>query len=242
MPQKRNPVPVEHLRHLASVTCGRCDTLINTMHNTPFTDMNDSESEVQQSGYAVYDSGGRVLDLFAALIGACDVDQRRVAANGNAACITITELADALVRRELLSFRVAHQIAAKTAQAVITQGQALSEGYQSFSVAFAAACARSSKLTQAEFIEAVSARNFVNVRDRLGGPAPTAMNAALDIYTRQLNALQHQLNGYQQQSNSASIELNPPLNNCLRTDHWPMSHYTIWLNFTLKPKCCLVLI
>ncbi|MCB1350852.1 MAG: argininosuccinate lyase, partial [Maritimibacter sp.] len=43
MPQKRNPVPIEHLRHLASVTVGRCDTIVGTVHNTPFTDMNDSE-------------------------------------------------------------------------------------------------------------------------------------------------------------------------------------------------------
>ena len=49
MPQKRNPVPIEHLRHLASVTAFRCDMVVNTMHNTPFTDMNDSEGEVQQA-------------------------------------------------------------------------------------------------------------------------------------------------------------------------------------------------
>ena len=57
MPQKRNPVPIEHLRHLASATVGRCDLVVNTMHNTPFTDMNDSEGEVQQAGYAAFESG-----------------------------------------------------------------------------------------------------------------------------------------------------------------------------------------
>src|SRR5690606_34185927 len=65
MPQKRNPVPIEHLRHLASMTCGRADAVINTMHNTPFTDMNDSEGEVQVAGYAAFQSGARVLDLLA---------------------------------------------------------------------------------------------------------------------------------------------------------------------------------
>ena len=98
MPQKRNPVPIEHMRHLASVTVGRCDTIVNTMHNTPFTDMNDSEGEVQQAGYAAFDSGGRVLDLLAALLPACSIRADRVRANMDAACVTITELADTLVR------------------------------------------------------------------------------------------------------------------------------------------------
>ena len=74
MPQKRNPVPIEHLRHLSSITCGRCDAIINTMHNTPFTDMNDSEGDVQAAGYAVFESAGRVLELFATLIEACSIN------------------------------------------------------------------------------------------------------------------------------------------------------------------------
>jgi len=98
MPQKRNPVPIEHMRHLASVSAGRCDTILNTMHNTPFTDMNDSEGEVQQAGYAAFESGGRMLDLLAAFLPACHIDADRVARNSDAACITITELADTLVR------------------------------------------------------------------------------------------------------------------------------------------------
>ncbi len=47
MPQKRNPVPIEHLRLLASLAAGRAETAIMTMHNTPFTDMNDGEGETQ---------------------------------------------------------------------------------------------------------------------------------------------------------------------------------------------------
>ncbi len=35
MPQKRNPVPIEHLRHLASQTFGRARAMLDVMHNTP---------------------------------------------------------------------------------------------------------------------------------------------------------------------------------------------------------------
>ncbi|MEL7416094.1 MAG: argininosuccinate lyase, partial [Pseudomonadota bacterium] len=122
MPQKRNPVPIEHMRHLASVTCGHCDTLIGTMHNTPFTDMNDSEGEVQAAGYRAFESGGRVLDLLAAFLPACSINGERVRANADAACVTVTELADSLVRRDGLSERQAHEVAAATARAVIAMG------------------------------------------------------------------------------------------------------------------------
>ncbi len=190
MPQKRNPVPIEHLRHMASVTCGRCDTIINTMHNTPFTDMNDSEGEVQQAGYAAFESGGRVLNLLAALVDACSIQSDRVQATTDAACITITELADTLVRNEALSFRQAHEIAATTSRAVIAAGKPLRDGFSAFSEAFQAHTQRTSNMSEADFKSAVSAETFVALRTHIGGPAPEAMEKALAHYTSVLSALQ----------------------------------------------------
>ncbi|MCR4265362.1 argininosuccinate lyase [Nitratireductor sp. ZSWI3] len=192
MPQKRNPVPIEHLRHLASMTAGRADAIVNTMHNTPFTDMNDSEGEVQVAGYATFESGGRVLDLLAALVSAVSIDAGRVAKNIDAACITVTELADTLVRREGLSFRQAHEIAATTARAVIAAGEPLGAGFAAFTAAFRALAGRDSTLGEPAFAEAVSARHFVAVRERFGGPGLQAMDEALAAYRATLAALSEQ--------------------------------------------------
>ncbi|MGB1209160.1 MAG: argininosuccinate lyase, partial [Paracoccaceae bacterium] len=156
MPQKRNPVPIEHLRHLASATMGRCDMVMTTMHNTPFTDMNDSEGEVQQAGYAAFDSGSRVLRLLTTLLPACQINADRVARTTDAACITITELADTLVRDEGLSFRQAHEIAAKVAQTVIAENVPLAAGYTAFAQAFQTATGRGTALTEHAFRTAVS--------------------------------------------------------------------------------------
>jgi len=182
MPQKRNPVPIEHMRHLASVTVGRCDTIVNTMHNTPFTDMNDSEAEVQQAGYDAFESGARVLALLTAFLPACSINAARVQRNADAACITVTELADTLVRTEGLSFRQAHEIAAATARAVIAEGQPLSTGHASFAQAFRSATGRATTVNAADFAAAVAMRSFVDRRDRPGGPAPDALDAALAEY------------------------------------------------------------
>lgn len=193
MPQKRNPVPIEHLRHLASMTCGHCDSIVQTMHNTPFTDMNDSEGEVQQAGYAAFASGGRVLSLMAALLDAVSIEQQRVAKNIDASCITITELADTLVRSEKLSFRHAHEIAATTAKAVIEKGLPLRSGFVAFSDSFSELTGRKSVMTEPEFIVAVSAENFVAIRSRPGGPAPSAMDEALDQYKQEFDSFVTQL-------------------------------------------------
>jgi argininosuccinate lyase len=189
MPQKRNPVPIEHLRHLASMTVGRCDAVVNTMHNTPFTDMNDSEGEVQVAGYAAFDSAARVLSLLAALIPACSVRADRVAANMDAACVTVTELADTLVRREGLSFRQAHEVAARTARAVIAAGQPLGAGFAAFAEAFRAETGRAPALDAAAYAEAVSPARFVALRARFGGPAPVPMEEALAAYSGDAEAL-----------------------------------------------------
>ena len=189
MPQKRNPVPIEHMRHLSSVTVGRCDTIVDTMHNTPFTDMNDSEGEVQAAGYAAFDSGGRVLELLSAFMASVSINEERVARNADAACITITELADSLVRQEGLSFRQAHEVAASTANAVIAEGLPLRSAHASFCHAFSKETGRPSNLSEAAFQQAVSMRNFVDQRDRFGGPAPAAMDEALAAYTQQLDDL-----------------------------------------------------
>ncbi|WP_118136968.1 argininosuccinate lyase [Oceanicella sp. SM1341] len=187
MPQKRNPVPIEHMRHLASQTAGRARMMRDIMHNTPFTDMNDSEGESQAAGHQAYATASRVLRLLAAFVPSLTIDSARVSANIDRSCITVTELADTLVRREGLSFRQAHEIAAATARAVVAAGASLAErGYTPFAAAFRAACGREPGLDEAAYSEAVSPAHFIAVRDRLGGPAPAAMDEALAEYTARL--------------------------------------------------------
>ena len=182
MPQKRNPVPIEHMRHLAAMTAGRCDAMVDAVRNTPFTDMNDSEGEVQQAGYAAFESGGRMLALLAAVLRGARIDGDRVRLNADRACVTVTELADTLVRREGLTFRQAHRVAAATARAVIAAGVPLGGGFDAFGAAFRDTAGRPPVLDRDAFAEAVAPETFVARRDRLGGPAPAALDEALARY------------------------------------------------------------
>jgi argininosuccinate lyase len=196
MPQKRNPVPIEHARLLLSLAAGRARTAIGTMHNTPFTDMNDAEAEVQAAAHAAFTDGSRALDLLAALIPACRIDADRVAANIDRSCCTITELADTLVREEGLSFRQAHGIAAATARAVVDAGTSLpAGGHAPFARAFHAATGRPAALDEQRFRTVVSPAHFVAVRQRPGGPAAGPMDHALAACRTALDALAAEAEG-----------------------------------------------
>ena len=208
MPQKRNPVPIEHLRLLSSLTLGRCDMMVNTMHNTPFTDMNDSEGEVQQAGYQAFESGSRVLALLSALVPALSINGDNVRANIDKSCITVTELADTLVRMEAISFRQAHEIASRVSKDVIKKEQTLAQGYDAFCTAFERSAGRAPQLDQAFYEKAVSAQNFVDVRNRFGGPASKPMDEALSGYRAELEALREKTQDFRQTTTRATKSLN----------------------------------
>ena len=168
---------------------GRAETVLSPMHNTPFTDMNDSEGAVQEAGYAAFESAERMLELLAGLVSAVRIDSDRVRRNIDASCITITELADTLVREEGLSFRQAHEIAAHVGRHVVAAATNLrADGYAPFRIAFETATGRAPGLDAAEFARAVSPERFVAVRDRFGGPAPAALDAAFERYAQALDA------------------------------------------------------
>ncbi|MDJ1160036.1 argininosuccinate lyase [Chelatococcus sp. SYSU_G07232] len=197
MPQKRNPVVVEHLRLLSSLAAGRADTMIQALHNTPFTDMNDSEGEVQAAGYAAFEAGGRALRLLTDFIRLVSIDEARVRAHIEASCVTMTELADSLVRSEGLSFRQAHEVASDLARRMIAAGETPSKvGFPTFRAVFAAVVGREPAVTEADFRRFLTPEHFIAVRDRFGGPAPAALAASLARCRDELDEARRWLDGY----------------------------------------------
>jgi argininosuccinate lyase len=217
MPQKRNPVPFEHLRHLASQAVGRAHAVTDVVHNTPFTDMTDSEAETHAMGYQAFDVAHRVLDLLTATIRAARIDPERVAENLRRSCATITELADWLVRSEGLSFRLGHEIAADVARAIVAIGGDLtSDGYPVFTQAFERHVGRPPKAGSEEFARIVSPEHFVAIRDRLGGPAPAALDAAISSYRDALAEFERRAAAMEKREAGAAHELDECIQNIAR--------------------------
>jgi argininosuccinate lyase len=187
MPQKRNPVPVEHLRLMASLGAARCEAVLTAVHNTPFTDMNDSEGEVQVAGYEAFDTARRMIALLGGLLGAVTIDSAKVRRHIDEAGITLAELADSLVRTEGISFRQAHEVASRLARRMIDGGTTLSAvPFAAFEDTFAAVLHRRATLSEADFRRFTTPEHFIAMRTMQGGPAPAALAASFGRYRDEL--------------------------------------------------------
>jgi argininosuccinate lyase len=196
MPQKRNPVPVEHLRLMASLGAGRCEAVLTAVHNTPFTDMNDSEGEVQIAGYDAFDTAHRFLALLRGLLEVATIDGARVRRHIDEAGITLAELADSLVRTESVSFRQAHEVASKLARRMIDGGIVLSEvAFADFQQIFAATIGRPVRLPEADFRRFTTPEHFIAVRTMQGGPAPAPLAASFARYRGEVAARRGEIDG-----------------------------------------------
>jgi argininosuccinate lyase len=180
MPQKRNPVPFEHVRVLAGKALGQAQGIFTCLHNTPFGDINDAEDDLQPLVFGATTDAVRALDLFAGVLGGCEVNTVRMAERAAADFLTVTEVADTLVRREGVSFREAHHLVSASvrelrgnysAQAMIEAVEALAPSH----------FGRALNTSREELLEALDPWHFVAIRRAPGGPAPEAIRPALNL-------------------------------------------------------------
>jgi argininosuccinate lyase len=174
MPQKRNPVALEHVRILASRALGEAQAVLTCAHNTPFGDVNDSEDDLQPLVFTMFADGDRALKLLAGALGTAQVDTALMANRARRDFLTVTELADTLVRREGLSFREAHGLLADAVRACGSRDdpQSLAEALRRSRPTL--------KLTSEEIERCLDPQYFVQVRSVIGGPAREQTSAALE--------------------------------------------------------------
>ncbi|MFB3853593.1 MAG: argininosuccinate lyase [Vicinamibacterales bacterium] len=177
MPQKRNPVAIEHARGIASKALGQATAVLLAVHNTPFGDIVDTEDDLQPLVYSTFRDAMRGIGLVAAAMETAVFDAARLEAHAASGWITVTELADTLVRDNGLAFRKAHAVAGRLVAAREADPAA------SASAVVAAAtrelCGDAIHYTDEQISELLSPRHFVEVRRTYGGPAKAETLAAL---------------------------------------------------------------
>lgn len=185
MPQKRNPVPFEHVRVLASKALGQAQGIFTCLHNTPFGDINDAEDDLQPLVFGATTDAVRALVLFAAVMGGCQVNTVRMAERAAGDFLTATELADTLVRREGVSFREAHQLVSAGVRELRGNysAQAMMEAVHALAPLH---LGRALGASREELLEALDPWHFVAIRRAPGGPAPEVIHPALELATADL--------------------------------------------------------
>lgn len=179
MPQKRNPVALEHIRAIASKALGQSLGVMTSVHNTPFGDINDVEDDLQPLIYNAVRDATRATALFAGTIKSATFNLETLRRRAGENFITVTELADTIVRDENLSFRVAHKIVGESVKAAITEKSAIT--HEILQTIARAQIERELNISPEKLQKTLSAENFVNIRTIYGGTAPEETRRALQV-------------------------------------------------------------
>jgi argininosuccinate lyase len=173
MPQKRNPVALEHARILASRAMGEAQAVLACAHNTPFGDINDGEDDLQPLVFTMFADVVRALKLVAGAMSAAQVDGAHMARRARKDFLTVTELADTLVRNEGLSFREAHDLVAEAVRisGVNDDPRAIASAMRKVRPSLA--------LAEEEILRVLDPEYFIRIRNVVGGPAPERTREAL---------------------------------------------------------------
>jgi argininosuccinate lyase len=170
MPQKRNPVALEHARAIASRGIARAAGVAGMVHNIPFGDVVDTEDDLQPVIAACFADACRAVALVAAVCRDAVFDVERLAERAGQGGTTATELADHLVRTDGIAFRSAHLIAARV---VCAADDAASRSPAArLASASAEVLGRALHHDDGELAHVMSPRHFVELRGTHGGPAP----------------------------------------------------------------------
>ena len=177
MPQKRNPVALEHARSIGSRALGEATAVLIALHNTPFGDIVDSEDDLAPLVDRVFHDATRAITLVGAALATATFDAACLERRAGEGWITITELADTLVREHGLAFDAAHAIARR----IVSGRSANPAARLSGLVADASQdiVGLAIPYTEEALVTMLSPRHFVEVRTTHGGPARSETTRAL---------------------------------------------------------------
>jgi len=173
MPQKRNPVVLEHVRTRIAWVYGDASTVETMVHSAAFGDTNDVEDPIYVPLDRAFDAATSVLELLTAVLESASFDTGLMAARAQGGYMTTTALADALVQEHGLPFRSAHTIVSR----------AVSRGWEITADVVneigSEVLGRELAVSEAFVTEALDVERFIARRTLPGGPAPEVTSAAI---------------------------------------------------------------
>ena len=185
MPQKRNPVALEHARTRFSRALGASQMVVFSSHNIPFGDLNDFGPDIQGALQTLFLQLHGGTELLTASVSSGTFDTAMLMRLAYESDTTATELADELVRQHEIAFQDAHQLVAQLVTRLGEQKRLLSTTTSDDLKNLGGP-----ELPQTEIDSALDPVAFIRRRDGVGGPAPKALEAQLKRAYETLDAQQ----------------------------------------------------
>lgn len=188
MPQKRNPVVLEHIRTQLGYLYADAQAVFTLHHNSPFGDVNDVEDPIYRPLFRLLDNTLGAYELLEAVLASAIWNVEHLAARAAEGFTTATELADTLVRVAHLPFRTAHRIVGQLVRDALAEGLAPRDIRASHLDTIAKRVLGHELGISDELVsEALDARHFVAIRSIPGGPASESMDAVITHQSEQLS-------------------------------------------------------
>ncbi|NOU87494.1 argininosuccinate lyase [Paenibacillus sp. LMG 31460] len=208
MPQKRNPVSLEHMRALLSSCVGNADSVLAMMHNTPFGDIVDTEDDMQPYAWKSLELMDKIYRLLTVVVGTMDVNKEVLRKRTEGSFATVTELADTLVRTDKLSFRTSHHIVSSVVKRAMSEGLAANEvTWELVNEAAKEIIGRNLMMDRDTLALALDPENFIQIRSLPGGPSPQEMIRMIQIRCKDQLALDQWLTESDHKSRTALLIL-----------------------------------
>jgi argininosuccinate lyase len=215
MPQKRNPVSIEHMRALLSSVAGDCQTVLLMVHNTPFGDIVDTEDDMQPYIWKAIERLGGIYDLLTSVLLTMEVNKETLLKRAKESFANVTELADTIVRKDGLSFRQAHHVVSSTVKELMENGKTSLESLtlELLNEQSKKVVGKESVLTEEELKQCLSPEYFVQIRDLQGGPSPSRMEKTIQVRLKEQEELASWLNERQNHLTTSAFKVKEIITN-----------------------------
>jgi argininosuccinate lyase len=180
MPQKKNPAALEHIRAASGMVQGALAAALGCTKNTPFGDVNDAVTAVNEPVLDAAQRTRRMLVLAEEVFAGLAVNPTRMQDAARRGFGSTTELADVIVREAGLSFRMAHNVVALVVRDALEAGlPADAITADALDRAASLLFGRPLGIAAAAVRQALDPAENIRTRTVLGGPAPARMQAML---------------------------------------------------------------
>ena len=216
MPQKKNPMPIEHLKAKSGHLMGSLTAGLAVLKGTGFMHCREVNGESMQPLSDAVREAEAMLRLADAVLRALKVNAARMFQAAERNFSTLTDLADALVRKHDFSFRVAHQVVGALArEAAESNLKAATDIDCAMLERITARIAgRTVSFNAQDLADCLDPRRNVERRTVTGGPAPASVRRLLERAHRDLaadvalvNQREEALAGAEQRLNDAAAGL-----------------------------------
>jgi argininosuccinate lyase len=172
MPQKRNPVVLEHVRAKLARAHGAALTVLSLSRNVPNGDINDVGEHMINPVLSSYTELDEAINLLSSLIETCGFNTPLMLERAGEHFTTATALADFLVSELKLPFRTAHHITST----VVTLAYSRNLTYREVNAALVIEAAEQPlEITDAQVSQALDPQAFIAARRIAGGTAREAI-------------------------------------------------------------------